>query len=201
MKRSISFEIDEDIASKAEGIYNAIGMDTEMALSMFMRRTVLVGALPMSPIGQAAQASPGIVLQASASDPSAPVAPAKQTRGGKITQDMADAVWGAFLDMRREGGSANDYADKVAEACGMNAGSAFIYLVMLDNMVAGRPNTRNMKFKDLTGYVSRIREELGQASYENAITSLGSSLEYWDDPKFGHFATRVQKFLEEQGGQ
>ena len=81
----------------------------------------------------------------------------------------------------------------------MNTGSAFIYLVMLDNMVAGKSNTRNMKIKDLTGYVMRIKNELGKTPYENALTSLEASLEYWNDPKFGHFATHVQEFLKEHG--
>ena len=199
MKQTISFYIDEDIASKAESIYNSIGMDTKMALSMFMRRTVLEGALPMTPANQAARISPCNELQDLEQSQSTQVTPTRQMSGGKITQDMADAVWDAFLNMRSERGSAGDYANDVAKNSGMNAGSAFIYLVMLDNMVAGKPNTRNMKIKDLTGYVMRIKNELGEVPYENALASLEASLEYWSDPKFGHFATRVQEFLKKQG--
>ena len=198
MKQTIAFDIDDEIARKAESVYNALGMNTEMALSIFMRRTVLEGALPLSPVEKAALSAATQTQNVPSAQTSMPVESRQTRSSGVITQEMADVVWDTFLKMHRFGGSANSYADEVTELSGMNVGSAFIYLVMLDNMVAGKPNTRNMKIKDLEGYVARIKDELGQKPYENTLASLEASLEYWSDSKFGHFATRVQEFLESQ---
>lgn len=194
MSTTISFEIDETTASQAERIYNALGMNTQMALSLFIRRTVMDGKLPLAavtsqPTNQASAAQPS-------SAPETAHHPEPKQTGKPITEEMAEAVWDAFLRMRRFGYSANSLASEVSDATGMNPGSAFIYLTILDNLVKGKPNTRNMKMADLETYLRKIKAGLPDSEYQNALLSLELSLDYWDKPQFGKLAQKVSEFLE-----
>lgn len=195
MSTTISFEIDETLASKAEQIYNALGMNTQMALSLFIRRTVMDGKLPL-----AAVTSPP-AIHASTDQPaptpeSDPHFESKPT-GKRITEEMVGAVWQAFLKMRQLGYSANSLASEVSNSTGMNPGSAFIYLTILDNLVKGKPNTRNMKMADLETYMSKIQNELNTSDYQNALLSLERSVPYWSKSQFGNFSKHVSLYLNQ----
>ena len=193
MSTTIAFDIDDDLARDTQAIFGKIGLTTELALRFFLQRTVAEGRMPFDPFAP---------IQGEASAPAtagqeAP-ASAKQTQRstGKITSAMAERVWRVFSETHGTASfDAQRLADEVAEATGMSRGSAFIYLVILDNLVAGKPNTRNMKMKDLEYYMGRIREELGEPSFGNARESLRQSVEYWDKPQFGKFADNVQRYL------
>lgn len=193
MSTTIAFDIDDDLARDTQAIFGKIGLTTELALRFFLQRTVAEGHMPFDPFAP---------IQDEASTPAtaeqeAP-APAKQAQRstGKITFAMAEHVWEVFSGAH---GTANfdaqRLADEIADATGMSRGSAFIYLVILDNLVAGKPNTRNMKMKDLEYYMGCIREELGEPSFGNACESLRQSVEYWDKPQFGKFADNVRRYL------
>lgn len=201
MKKTIQFDIDEAIAAEAESIYNSLGMDTEMALGMFMRRTVLQKSMPFDvsqtaarPAAQAPQQ-----VESSATAPIQEQAPLRQV--GKISESMAARVWDEFVSWDPNRESASDVADRIAAETGMNGGSAFIYLNMLSNLVQGKPNTRNMKMKDLEYYMTRIGEELGDDAYQRAIESLRASIGYWSKPEFGNFAQKVEDFIRIASGQ
>lgn len=193
MSTTIAFEIDDDLARDTQAIFGKTGLTTELALRLFLQRTVAEGRMPFDPFapiqGEAATPTP-TEMEA--------LAPAKQARRstGKITFAMAEHVWKVFSSTHGTAHfEAQRLADEIADATGMSRGSAFIYLVILDNLVAGKPNTRNMKMKDLEYYMGRIREELGEPSFGNACESLRQSIEYWDKPQFGKFADNVQRYL------
>lgn len=195
MSTTISFEIDETLASKAEQIYNALGMNTQMALSLFIRRTVMDGKLPLAavtppPANHASTDQPAPIPE---SDPHFESKPT----GKRITEEMVGAVWQAFLKMRQLGYSANSLASEVSNSTGMNPGSAFIYLTILDNLVKGKPNTRNMKMADLETYMSKIQNELNTSDYQNALLSLERSVPYWSKSQFGNFGKHVSLYLNQ----
>lgn len=181
----LRIEVDDELANSAQLIYDALGIDTETAVRMFLKRTVLEQRLPLS-TSVAAIGAP----EASISS--------KRTKN-VITRAMVEDIWRRFKRYLDEGGSTNSIASDAHEATGMNQGSAFIYLTILDNLVNGKHNTRNMKMADLEFYVDRIREELDEESYVNAIESLSLSIPYWDKEEFGQFASKVNAFLEGLG--
>ncbi|WP_303251923.1 hypothetical protein [uncultured Senegalimassilia sp.] len=195
MSTTISFEIDETLASEAEQIYNALGMNTQMALSLFIRRTVMDGKLPLAAVTPppANHASTDRPAPTPESDPHFESKPT----GKRITEEMVGAVWQAFLKMRQFGYSANSLASEVSNSTGMNPGSAFIYLTILDNLVKGKPNTRNMKMADLETYMSKIQNEFNASDYQNALLSLERSVPYWSKSQFGNFGKHVLLYLSQ----
>lgn len=181
----LRIEVDDELANSAQLIYDALGIDTETAVRMFLKRTVLEQRLPLS---------------TSVSTIGGPEPPTSSKRTKNvITRSMVEDIWMRFKRYLDEGGSTNSIASDAHEATGMNQGSAFIYLTILDNLVNGKHNTRNMKMADLEFYVDRIRKELDEESYVNAIESLSLSIPYWDKEEFGQFASKVNAFLEGLG--
>lgn len=182
----LRIEIDDELANSAQLIFDALGIDTETAVRMFLKRTVLEQRLPLSTS----------VATIGASE--APTS-SKRTKN-VITRAMVEDIWKRFKRYLDEGGSANSIAFDAHEATGMNQGSAFIYLTILDNLVNGKHNTRNMKMADLEFYMDEIKKELDDQSYNNAISSLRLSIPYWDKEEFGQFAAKVQRYLDSIDG-
>ncbi len=184
----LRIEVDDETAKGAQLVYDVLGIDLETAVKMFLKRTVLEQRLPLSTSVSAFERT------GSASD-------AKLRRSKNvITKAMVEDIWRRFKRHVAEGGSANSIAAEAHGATGMNQGSAFIYLTILDNLVNGKHNTRNMKMADLEFYMDRIREDLDERSYCNAITSLRLSIPYWDKDEFGQFASKVQAYLDSIDG-
>lgn len=183
----LTVEVDENLLHDAQGVYDTIGIDTETAIRMFLKRTVLEQGLPLST---------GVpATENRASVPSTNPTP-RRTKN-TITQSMAEDIWRRFQRYLNEGDSINALAAGAHATTGMNQGSAFIYLTILDNLVNGKHNTRNMKMADLKYYMCQIENELDEQSYRNAIQSLRLSIPYWDKEEFGMFASKVQAFVDE----
>lgn len=182
--------IDDQTAREAQTVYDTLGLDMETAVRMFLKRTVLEQRLPLET--NVPVISPSAFPNAS----SAPVEEKKRTNNA-ITRAMAEDIWRRFDRYLNEGGDINAIAADAHTATGMNQGSAFIYLTILNNFVNGKHNTRNMKLADLKYYVERIQEELDRQSYLNTIESLKASIPYWDKEVFGMFASKVQTFIDE----
>lgn len=186
----LTVEVDESLLHDAQSIYDTIGIDTDTAIRMFLKRTVLEQRLPLST---------GVpIVDERDSGPSANVTP-KRTKNA-ITQPMVEDIWRRFLRYLDEGDNINALAAGAHTTTGMNQGSAFIYLTILDNLVNGKHNTRNMKMADLKYYMCQIENELDEQSYRNAIQSLRLSIPYWDKEEFGMFASKVQAFVDELEG-
>lgn len=181
---NIVINVDDGTAAEAEAVFEALGIDMETAVRMFLKRAVVEQGLPLST--SVANAIP---------DRAAP-ATGKRVNS-VITRPMVEDIWRRFVRYLDEGGDINAAAADAHQATGMNQGSAFIYLTILDNFVNGKHNTRNMKMADLRYYVERIREELDEQSYRNTIESLKASIPYWDKDAFGQFASKVQAFVDE----
>lgn len=179
----LTIDIDDQVAADAQSVYDTLGIDVETAVKMFLKRTALEQRLPL--------------------DTSVPVSNVKESEAkGKrtnnvITKAMAQDIWRRFERYANEGGDINVIAADAHTTTGMNQGSAFIYLTILDNLVNGKPNKRNMKMVDLKYYVDQIRGNLGEQSYLNSIESLKLSIPYWDKEVFGQFAAKVGAFVDE----
>lgn len=186
----LTIEIDENLLRDAQGVFDTIGIDIDTAVRMFLKRTVLEQRLPLSTSVPSVDPVEGAAVQ---------VATPKRTKN-VITKAMAEDIWRRFACYLNEGGSINSIAQDAHEATGMNQGSAFIYLTILDNLVNGKHNTRNMKMADLKYYMCQIEDELDEQSYRNAIQSLRLSIPYWDKEEFGMFASKVQAFVDELEG-
>lgn len=178
----LQIEVDDELANSAQLIYDALGIDAETAVRMFLKRTVLEQRLPIS------------TSVATIGTSEAPTS-SKRTKN-VITRAMVEDIWRRFKTYLNEGGSANSIASDAHEATGINQGSAFIYLTILDNLVNGKHNTRNMKMADLEFYMDKIKKELDKQSYVNAISSLKLSIPYWNKEEFGQFAAKVQSYLD-----
>ena len=200
MKKTYTFEIDQETAEKAERVFRGVGLSADLAIGMYFQRTALLGRLPYDPMAPIDDVASNPAAQPGPAEPAChaeQATHAHQDRQGykTITRPMVERLWAVFKESLGSGRDANSMAAEVGTATGMNTGSAFIYLNILGNMVAGEPNTRNMKISDLAYYLERIHDELGEPSYSNARGSLMSSLAYWDEHSLGNFSDKVRSLL------
>lgn len=186
----LRIEVDDELANSAQLIYDTLGIDTETAVRMFLKRTVLEQRLPLNTSVSGVERFEAV---------EAPDVRPKRSKN-VITKAMAEDIWRRFVRYANEGGSTNSIAAEAHETTGMNQGSAFIYLTILDNLINGKHNTRNMKMADLEFYMDMIKGELDEQSYRNAVASLRLSIPYWDKEEFGQFASKVQTYLDSIDG-
>lgn len=189
----LGIEIDDALVNEASLIYETLGIDTETAVRMFLKRTVLEQRLPLSTSVPSVDSVERMTEKTGIT---------KRTKN-VITKLMVEDIWRRFSGYLEEGGSINSIAQDAHEATGMNQGSAFIYLTILDNLINGKHNTRNMKMSDLEYLMDQIKGQLDERLYINAISSLRKSLPYWDKEEFGQFAAKVQRYLNsiDEGGR
>jgi hypothetical protein len=182
--------IDDGILKEAENMLFAVGIDIQIAVNIFLRRVIIERGLPMSmtasPLGVRDQPEPDF-----------PKDDVIITRNNcTITKGMADEVWRSFMKYYKGSEAINRLCDEIVTTSGMNRGSAFIYLHILDNLVKGMPNTRTMKMKDLDYFMATIKSDLGIKEYQNAIKSLKISIPYWRKKLPGAFADKVETYCK-----
>ena len=192
---TVEIQMEENLLDEAEKVLGAIGMDIPMAVNIFLRRVVLEKGLPMTMTGS------GESKKTFAKLPETPEEESEyefiMTRTNKaITREMVEEVWRAFIKYSKGLGELSRLSDEVAEKSGMSRGSAFIYLNILANLVKGEPNTRTLKMKDLTFLMEKIRAELEDSLYQNAIKSLLRSIPYWQANLPGAFAEKVEAYCK-----
>ena len=184
MKTTYTFYIDQETAEKAECVFRSRGLSADLAIGMYFQRTAMLGRLPYDPTAPIDGGNAGGRTDS------------PTVEGYKaITPAMVEHLWDAFRANLSVERAALSVAADISRATGMNEGSAFMYLVILGNMVKGKPNTRSMKIADLAYYLGRIRDDLGEPAYSNAKKSLRESLAYWDEHSPGNFADKVRGLL------
>lgn len=184
--KKIEITIDENILNEAEKALYSIGMDVQIAVSIFLRRVAIEKGLPMSMTVPSKSEVANLPVKESS-----PLINDSR-RNNSITLDMVDEVWKAFLKHNKGLGEIGKLSDEVSDNSGMSRGSAFIYLNILANWVKGEPNTRNLKMKDLKYLVDKIKSDLGAEEYQNTIKSLKLSVPYWREKIPGKFADNVE---------
>lgn len=191
----IEIKIDDEILSEAELILHSLGMDIEMAINIYLRRIALEKGLPMTMTGHSSM-RPEQEISENFEDSFEYESKVSTRSNSKITPAMVDEVWHAFLRYVRESGEIRPLSKEVSSKTGMNEGSAFIYLIVLENLVNGNPNTRVLKYKDLEYLMGKIKSELGESIYQKALRSLISSVPYWREKIPGAFADKVEAYCK-----
>jgi len=196
---SLEIQIDDAVLAEAKKVLHSLGMDVEMAVSIYLRRIALEKGLPMpmsgvSPKWTENDSDEG--MEESDND-----AKSRTRANNKITAEMINEIWQAFLRYTRGLGQVNLLSTEVSSKTGMNRGSAFIYLTVLSNLVKGEPNTRVVKYKDLEYLMDKIRDELGESQYQNALKSLKASVPYWREKISGTFADKVENYCRDHSNE
>lgn len=192
---TIEINIDDAILREVEKILHSLGMNTEIAVNIFLRRVALEKGLPMSMAASASnQTEPDFSED---SGETFDYDSNQVTRSNnKITPEMVEEVWRSFLRYLEGSSEINRLSTEVSKKTGINRGSAFIYLNILANLVKGDPNTRTMKMNDLEYYMGKIKKELGEKKYQDALKSLRLSVPYWQEKLSGSFADKVEAYCK-----
>jgi len=181
MNKQIELIIEQETVEKAERVLEQIGLDFQTAFRMLCKRiTKDNGILCLL------QNAPDQVIE--------DFRAIKQTSVANITPAMRDAVWECFKQYRSQGN--NFVAKKVNEKTGMNLGSAFIYSVILDNMLNGKENTRTMKFADLVFYIERFKSTTMPPIFTSVLNSLKKSIPYWNEKLTGNYGRKVAELIK-----
>jgi antitoxin component of RelBE/YafQ-DinJ toxin-antitoxin module len=191
----IEIQIEDGILTEAAKVLYSLGMDVEMAVSIYLRRIALEKGLPMNMTGpMPKRIKPEITenFEDTFEDDSI----ASTRSNSRITMAMVDEVWHAFLRHLGGSGEINPLSTEVSTKTGMNRGSAFIYLTVLSNLVNGDPNTRVLKYNDLEYLMGKILTELGENKYQKALKSLMASVPYWREKIPGAFADKVEAYCK-----
>ena len=191
----IEIQIDDGILTEAEKVLQQLGMDIEMAVSIYLRRIALEKGLPMTMTGLVSKRSEPEITE-NFDDSFEDDSKAFILSNIRITTAMVDEVWHAFLRHVEGSGGINPLSKEVSLKTGMNRGSAFIYLTILSNLVNGDPNTRVLKYKDLEYMMGKIQAELGESKYQKALKSLMASVPYWREKIPGAFADKVEAYCK-----
>jgi antitoxin component of RelBE/YafQ-DinJ toxin-antitoxin module len=200
MGKFINLQFDEDFIALAERVLDDIGLDCQTFIKMCFKK--LNKERNISFLMSASM--PIIVHDISEQDTQ--IQPnmeneimnyhVKKTKN-EITAQMRDYIWDIFKSQYNAHQKIDcSYFSKLANAkTGITQGSAYIYFLILNNLVAGVPNTRTMKFDDLVVYLRYINEQLPKICIENSVKSLSESVPYWEKHIPGYFAQKVSKLV------
>jgi addiction module RelB/DinJ family antitoxin len=189
----IEINIDDATLREAEKILHSLGMNTEIAVSIFLRRVALEKGLPMTMAASTASQADSDFSENSGE--TFDFESMQITRSNnKITPAMVEEVWNAFLRHIEGSGEINGLSSEVSEKTGMNRGSVFIYLTVLANLVKGESNTRVLKYKDFEYLMDKIKAKLGESKFQKALQSSMKSVPYWREKIPGSFADKVEAY-------
>lgn len=202
MSKTIELQFDDESIAKAENILDDIGLDCPTFAKMCFKKLIKEQNISFltngNPTTAQQKSSEPIILNQQNIDEGISDTPIRRTKN-EITAQMRDYVWDIFKAQLK----ANKKIDCTLLASlanvktGINQGSAYIYFLILNNLVAGVPNTRTMKFDDLVVYLSYIKEQLPEIYIANAIKSLRESVPYWEEHIQGYFAQKVSNLISQ----
>lgn len=190
---TIKIDVDDSVLKEAEKVLYSIGMDVPIAVNIFLRRVAIEKGMPMSMSASVLKQEKELDYSEGKQLHLTEERSCKIRKSSAITRDMVDKVWEAFIRYNKGLGEIKSLSNEVSKNTGMNRGSAHIYLTILSNLIKGEPNTRILKIEDLEYMLERIKSELGENAYRNAIQSLKQSIPYWREKIPGLFADKVEK--------
>lgn len=201
MSKIISLQFEDEFIAKSESLLDDIGLDCQTFIKMcFKKLNKEKGNISFLMTANTSVIAPDenqqIILPLSNEEKNSMEYPVGKTKNG-ITEQMRDFIWQIFKSQY----NSNKKFDcsrfaKIAHAkIGITQGSAYIYFFILDNLVAGVPNTRTMKFDDLVVYLRYIDEQLPTTCIVNALISLSKSIPYWEKHIPGYFAKKVSNLV------
>lgn len=189
----IKLNIDKNLILEANKVLDLLGMNLDVAVEILLKRILIEKAFPIPLV-----LNEEIDFEIIDKDLSEELnkEPSNNRKYKTINKEMVDEVWNCFLRSRDTNEDTSVLSREIANKTGMNSRSAFIYLNILSNLVKGRKNTRNMKLSDLEYYISKIKNELGNDEYLNALESLKLSIPHWSQIYLGGFASGVEQILD-----
>jgi len=209
--KELSLTLDAHLLDEAENILDDFGLDTNIAIKMFLKKLVkeqnisfLTSSTTTTSRSSAAPPAPAPLQTVETDNANSWDNDFQPTRrsNSTINSDMRNFLWLVFKQHKFNHNTDNQQLAKmVSSRTGMNQGSAFIYLNMIDNWVNGKSNTRTMKFEDLVFYVQAIKNELGEKPFDATLSSLSDSIEYWDERIPGRFAEKVAQLVKKYRSQ
>jgi hypothetical protein len=200
MSKTINLQFDDDLIAKSESILDDIGLDCQTFIKMCFKKLNKESNISfLSTINTSkilSDENEQVQLSQSNMEESLMEHPIKKTKN-EITAQMRDYIWEMFKMQYNSNKKIEcSYSAKIANAkIGITQGSAYIYFLILDNLVAGVPNKRTMKFDDLVVYLRYIDEQLPKICIINSVKSLSKSIPYWEEHIQGYFAQKVSKLV------
>lgn len=200
MSKIINLQFDEDFIATAENVLDDIGLDCQTFVKMCFKKLNKERNISFLMSNSAPTIMQNISEQVAQTQSNMENEimdyPIKKTKN-EITAQMRDYVWDMFKFQYNAHKKIDcTYFAKLASAkTGITQGSAYIYFLILDNLVAGVPNTRTMKFDDLVVYLNYINEQLPKICIYNSVKSLSESVPYWEEHIPGYFAQKVSKLV------
>lgn len=202
MSKTINLQFEDEFVAKAESLLDDIGLDCQTFVRMCFKKlnkeqnisfltSTNFHVIPQDDNEQVIVSQPNM-------EENFMEYPVKKTKN-EITAQMRDYIWDMFKAQYNSNKKIDcSYFSKLASAkIGITQGSAYIYFLILDNLVAGVPNTRTMKFDDLVVYLRYINEQLPNICIANSVKSLSESIPYWEEHIQGYFAQKVSKLVEQ----
>jgi len=201
----LTIELESNMVDNAELVLNEIGLDISTYIRIALLKLVKEQRVPFNlsasqPVNESMPALPKVIPVVNPTDDEPVEVEYKKSEPrqmGKITSDMCQSIWQEFkTHFTSRDMSLLESAQRISNQTGMNKGSAFIYFIILSNLVNGAQNTRSLKMEDLEFFIGKIKEELPAQMFKAAIASLEASIPYWNDKVPGSFAERVTKLVE-----
>ena len=201
MSKFLNLQIDDEVMTIAESILDDIGIDSQTFVKMCFKKLNKEQSISFLTSTGTATIKQDKVEQITPTTPNIDSAAFNDPIRTKnvITAEMRDYIWNIFKTQYNAHQKIDcTYLSKLAHnKTGITQGSAYIYFLILDNLMAGVPNTRTMKFDDLVVYLRYISEQLPKVCLDNAVKSLSESIPYWKKTLQGHFYKKVSDLISQ----
>ena len=194
----ITFEMDDVQLQEVSRILDSVGLDLDIAFSIFIKKIVKEKGLPFA-VKQNAE-SGNHEMKIDDEDKTALEAIRSRRSNNSITPEMVEEVWSSFKNYQGGHEEAKVLAYLASLKSGMNLGSATIYFNILIKLSKGEINRRSMKISDFKFFLKKFKEELGDEMHNNAIESVKLSIPYWKS-KIPTFAEGMEILLSEIEGE
>lgn len=172
----LMFELDDELLEEVNNILDSVGLDLDIAFSIFARKIVKEKGLPFN----VRQKHDENTNESTYNDNSFSPQLGSRRTNNAITIEMIEEVWSAFIKVKDGYFDVREMADYISEKSGMNYGSATIYLNILMNLSNGEINKRSMKPSDFEFFIDKIKKNLGETAYQKALHSIEVSIPYWN---------------------
>jgi|GEM_PF-583192 addiction module RelB/DinJ family antitoxin len=190
----LMFELDDELLDEVNDILDSVGLDLEIAFSIFVRKIVKEKGLPFN-VRQKHDDSSG--ESTNNENSFSPQLGSRRRSNNAITIEMIEEVWSAFIKIKDGYFDVKEMADYISEKSGMNYGSATIYLNILINLLNGEINKRSMKPSDFEFFIDKFKKNLGESAYQKALHSIEVSIPYWNR-NIPTFANSMTDLLRKQ---
>lgn len=194
----LTFEIDDVQLQEVSRILDSVGLDLDIAFSIFIKKIIKEKGLPFA-VKQNAQPDHREVITDDGNETTLEAIRSRRSNNS-ISPEMIEEVWSAFKNYQSGLEEVKVLAYLVSLKSGMNLGSATIYLNILIKLSKGDINRRSMKTSDFEFFLKKFKDEFGDGIYKNAIESVRISIPYWKS-NIPTFAEGMEMLLSKLEGE